>query len=285
MEENEENFRRQQEEIEALSSIYEDCFVLDSETSFTILIKENCGEVLLTVSLPPDYPSGAPPTYQKSAPFLRGREKEVLCDMLDDIYVDNLGECVVFHWVEQIRTYLQERKDDSTDGYSSEIVGNKETVDTCLDEDLLATALHNSSLCPKIITGGTIEDRKSVFQGHTATVKSADDVKAVVAKLYENKKIAHATHNIYAFRIFCDDKQTWLCDCQDDGEDAAGGRLLHLLEILDAVDTLVVVSRWYGGTHLGPDRFKHINNAARQVLEIAGVIVPKDEKGKKKKGK
>lgn len=286
MEENEENFRRQQEEIEALSSIYEDCFVLDSETSFTILIKENCGEVLMTVSLPPDYPSGAPPTYQKSAPFLRGREKEVLCDLLDDIYVDNLGECVVFLWVEQIRTYLQERrKDDSTECYSSDLVDNKETVDTCLDEDLLATALHNSSLCPEITTGGTIEDRKSVFQGHTATVKSADDVKAVVAKLQENKKIAHATHNIYAFRIFCDDKQTWLCDCEDDGEDAAGGRLLHLLEILDAVDTLVVVSRWYGGTHLGPDRFKHINNAARQVMEIAGVIVPKDEKGKKKKGK
>lgn len=286
MEENEENFRRQQEEIEALSSIYEDCFVLDSETSFTILIKENCGEVLMTVSLPPDYPSGAPPTYQKSAPFLRGREKEVLCDLLDDIYVDNLGECVVFLWVEQIRTYLQERrKDDSTECYSSDLVNNKETVDTCLDEDLLATALHNSSLCPEITTGGTIEDRKSVFQGHTATVKSADDVKAVVAKLHENKKIAHASHNIYAFRIFCDDKQTWLCDCEDDGEDAAGGRLLHLLEILDAVDTLVVVSRWYGGTHLGPDRFKHINNAARQVMEIAGVIVPKDEKGKKKKGK
>jgi len=284
MEENEENSRRQQEEIEALSSIYEDCFILDSETCFTILIKERCGEVMLTVSLPPGYPSDAPPTYQKSAPFLRGREKEVLCGLLDDIYVDNLGECVVFLWVEQIRTFLQERKDENFDSCDSG-VGNDEIVVARIEENLLATALHNSSLCPKITTGGTIEDRKSVFQGHTAPVKSADDVKAVIAKLYENKKIAHATHNIYAFRIFCDDKQTWLCDCEDDGEDAAGGRLLHLLEILDAVDTLVVVSRWYGGTHLGPDRFKHINNAARQVLETAGVIVPKEEKGKKKRGK
>jgi hypothetical protein len=263
------------------------CFkqqALDSETCFTILIKESCGEVLLTVSLPPNYPSSAPPTYQKSAPFLRGREKEVLCDLLDDIYVDNLGECVVFLWVEQIRTFLQER-DDNIDSYSTDLVDNDETVDTSLEENLLATALHNSSLCPKITTGGTIEDRKSVFQGHTASVKSAEDVKLVLSKLYENKKIAHATHNMYAYRIFCDDKQTWLCDCDDDGEDAAGGRLLHLLEILDAVDTLMVVSRWYGGTHLGPDRFKHINNAARQVLETAGVIAPKEEKGKKKKGK
>jgi hypothetical protein len=27
------------------------------------------------------------------------------------------------------------------------------------------------------------------------------------------------------------------------------------------------VSRWYGGIHLGPDRFKHINNCARNVLQ------------------
>jgi len=285
MEENEENFRRQQEEIEALSSIYEDCFILDSETCFTIMIKESCGEVLLTVSLPPNYPSTAPPTYQKSAPFLRGREKEELCNLLDDIYVDNLGECVVFLWVEQIRTFLQERDDNIGD--SNDYVESDETVDASYDETLLVTALQNSSLekCPKITTGNTIEDRKSVFQGHTASVKSADDVKLVLAKLYENKKIAHATHNMYAYRIFCDEKQTWLCDCDDDGEDAAGGRMLHLLEILEAVNTIVVVSRWYGGTHLGPDRFKHINNAARQVLETAGVIAPKEEKGKKKKGK
>ena len=78
-------------------------------------------------------------------------------------------------------------------------------------------------------------------------------------------------------------------DCDDDGESHAGSRMLHLLEIVAAEDALVVVSRyelnstlrclprqtcfsnfknatfcrWYGGTLLGPDRFKHINNAAR----------------------
>jgi hypothetical protein len=29
---------------------------------------------------------------------------------------------------------------------------------------------------------------------------------------------------------------------------------------------MVVVSRWYGGILLGPDRFKHINNCARNIL-------------------
>ena len=35
---------------------------------------------------------------------------------------------------------------------------------------------------------------------------------------------------------------------------------------------LVVVSRWYGGIQLGPDRFKHINNCARNVLEKCNFI-------------
>lgn len=33
-------------------------------------------------------------------------------------------------------------------------------------------------------------------------------------------------------------------DCDDDGESAAGGRLLHLLQVAGAEDVVVVVSRW-----------------------------------------
>ena len=44
---------------------------------------------------------------------------------------------------------------------------------------------------------------------------------------------------------------------------------------------VVVVTRWYGGIHLGPDRFKHINNAARTLLDVCGYIA---KTGKKHKG-
>ena len=33
-----------------------------------------------------------------------------------------------------------------------------------------------------------------------------------------------------------------------------------------------MVSRWYGGIQLGADRFKHINNVARAVLDATGFI-------------
>ena len=47
----------------------------------------------------------------------------------------------------------------------------------------------------------------------------------------ENRKIAHATHNIYAYRIHREDTNSFIQDCEDDGETQAGGRLLHLLEV------------------------------------------------------
>ena len=55
-------------------------------------------------------------------------------------------------------------------------------------------------------------------------------------------------------------------DNDDDGEHGAGSRLAHLLEMRNETKVLVVVSRWYGGIHLGPKRFVHISNVARDLL-------------------
>ena len=52
---------------------------------------------------------------------------------------------------------------------------------------------------------------------------------------------------MYAYRIEKKTEKgtTMLQDCDDDGETHAGGRMSHLLQILDQKNTLVVVSRWY----------------------------------------
>lgn len=48
--------------------------------------------------------------------------------------------------------------------------------------------------------------------------------------------------------------------------------MLHMLQVTKATNVCVVVSRWFGGVHLGPDRFRQINNAARALLEVCGEI-------------
>lgn len=54
------------------------------------------------------------------------------------------------------------------------------------------------------------------------------------------------------------------CDCADDGEIGAGAKLSHLLDVMHAANVIVVVTRWYGGVHLGADRWRLINECARR---------------------
>lgn len=91
----------------------------------------------------------------------------------------------------------------------------------------------------------------------------------VLAKLKLNSKIARATHNIYAYRVlktFADGRVVEYKDCDCDGETGAGPKLLRLLHLMRETGIIVIVTRWYGGIHLGPDRFRHITNAARDVI-------------------
>uniref|UniRef100_A0A4W6CLY6 Impact RWD domain protein n=1 Tax=Lates calcarifer TaxID=8187 RepID=A0A4W6CLY6_LATCA len=195
-------------------------------------------------------------------------------------------------WVEKIREFLVEKSQ------SSETVDQPEKVNMTAEEEeddddedipdfrtlkLNTENVHlfmdhaNDEEVPPIKHGNPITDRRSTFQPHLAPVVTPRQVKVVLEKLYENKKIASATHNIFAYRIYCEDKHSFLQDCEDDGETAAGGRLLHLLQILDVRNVMVVVSRWYGGILLGPDRFKHINNCARNILVEEGYAASSDE--------
>lgn len=78
-------------------------------------------------------------------------------------------------------------------------------------------------------------------------------------------------------------------DYDDDGETGAGQRLLHMLRAMEVRRVLVCVTRWYGGTKLGPSRFAIINNVARAHIIQLGLHPPsgsrtKNDAGAKKKG-
>ncbi|RCI16965.1 hypothetical protein L249_2066 [Ophiocordyceps polyrhachis-furcata BCC 54312] len=85
------------------------------------------------------------------------------------------------------------------------------------------------------------------------------------------RRLRDASHNIVAWRVR-GDGQVAFSDCDDDGEAAAGGRLLRLLQLCDAWDVVVVVSRWFGGVRLGPRRFALINTVAREALVRGGWV-------------
>ncbi|KAH9050964.1 ribosomal protein S5 domain 2-like protein [Lactarius deliciosus] len=55
---------------------------------------------------------------------------------------------------------------------------------------------------------------------------------------------------------------------EDDGEQWAGTHVLKVMRSEAIVDAVVIVSRWYGGTMLGPIRFTHIQDCAREVCQV-----------------
>ncbi|PWN20268.1 ribosomal protein S5 domain 2-like protein [Microstroma glucosiphilum] len=135
-------------------------------------------------------------------------------------------------------------------------------------------------------------ERKSTFIGHAIRLDRAEEVPLLLQSLLDlYPRMEKATHPLM---------RAWACtesgeatgggnhekgrkvvhrDCDDDGESAAGGRLAHLLEMLHLDNALVVVTRYYGGIHLGADRFKLINRVARDALEAAGLLSQSGAKG------
>ncbi|KAI0302358.1 hypothetical protein B0F90DRAFT_1836906 [Multifurca ochricompacta] len=55
---------------------------------------------------------------------------------------------------------------------------------------------------------------------------------------------------------------------EDDGEQWAGGHVLKVMRSEGIMDAVVIVSRWYGGVMLGPVRFTHIQDCAREVCQV-----------------
>jgi putative IMPACT (imprinted ancient) family translation regulator len=130
-----------------------------------------------------------------------------------------------------------------------------------------------------------ITEKKSVFLARVAPVSSPAQAKQYVAHLLAtDKKASRATHNMTAWRIKGANDTSYQ-DCDDDGETAAGGRMLHLMQLMDVWNVMVVVTRWYGGIHLGPDRFRLINTAAREALILGGFVKDPKDVDSKKKGK
>lgn len=139
-------------------------------------------------------------------------------------------------------------------------------------------------LLPLIYHGEPLTDRKSTFQAHSCPVFSMEDVRSFLSILLDDRKVERAIHNMLAYRIVGD---FTVKDNDEDGEDGAGSIMSHLLELTHAENLAVVVTRWYGGIHLGPDRFKHINRVARDAIEaIRTPLVAADPKQtQKKKGR
>jgi len=118
-----------------------------------------------------------------------------------------------------------------------------------------------------------IEDRSSTFVAHFCPLASSSTASATgrIKKLQSHPDFKSASHRIVAWRKLSNQRtlggQTviYVTGSDDDGEKYAGKRLEKVLSEQDVAGT-IVVARWYGGILLGPVRFTHIENVAKDAI-------------------
>jgi putative IMPACT (imprinted ancient) family translation regulator len=112
-----------------------------------------------------------------------------------------------------------------------------------------------------LVLEGVIRDRGSRYAVSGGACRSESEARAFVADLRRKKKFAKATHNSWG--LLADNGP--LKD--DDGESGAGAVILRMLEQANLRNHVVVVTRWFGGKHLGGDRFRHVQNCVRTYFD------------------
>ena len=112
-------------------------------------------------------------------------------------------------------------------------------------------------------------EKKSVFLGHAAPVRSQEEALAFLAE--KRKKYSDATHNVYAYLLEGGNVTRY----SDDGEPqgTAGIPVLDVIRKRGFCDAVIVVTRYFGGILLGAGGLVRAYTAAASLaVEEAHVV-------------
>jgi len=286
-----------EDELGAINSIYGDCTLVPSqdeaEAGNYILALPNRTSSL-RLHFPRSYPAEPPTvlgTHSSGEHAKRGdalRDLDLFRRALGTVYEP--GQVCLFDAIEELARLVEsyaEEEDvvpmdrDGRPHFLDETTANNTAKTGQARED---SQVGGQGPPPPWVPSDPVIEMKSTFIARCASVASPHQANQFLQHLLaSDKRVRTATHNITAWRIK-GPNNTSFQDCNDDGETAAGGRLLHLMQLMDLWDTMVVVTRWYGGQKLGPRRFAVINQVARDAFSKAGLVAEAPSK-KKSQGK
>lgn len=109
-----------------------------------------------------------------------------------------------------------------------------------------------------LILDRVLSDRGSRYAVTVAPTADRAAAQAAVAALCRKGKFRRATHHSWAL-VTAQGESVG----DDDGEAGAAAILRAELEAAGLTGHAVIVTRWFGGTQLGGDRFRHIRTCAR----------------------
>jgi hypothetical protein len=264
-------------EVEAINSIYGDNTLISTEGEGIFVLRLPQQDASLRLRFPQGYPSAPPAVLgtQSSGEHTRKGEAAHVAGVFRNLLgrLFRPGEVCLFDVIEEVNHVLPNETEAQADDLEFDahpILGCRSNAVSAVDQ-------------PHWTISEVVIELKSVFVARSAPVTSPEEAKQFLQQLLDSdKKVRSATHNITAWRIKGKNGVTFQ-DCDDDGETAAGGRVLHLMQLMDLWNVMVVVTRWYGGHQLGPKRFSIINSVARDAFVKAGIVNEGSATGKKVK--
>ncbi len=266
-----------QNEVEAINSIYGENTLISTEGEGIFILRLPRRDTSLRLRFPQDYPSAPPAVLGTQSSGERTRKGEaahaveIFRNVLGRLF--HPGEVCLFDVIEEVNNVLPNETETPAEDFE---------LDAHPIPGCPSNAVFDVDQPPWTISD-VVTELKSVFVARSAPVASQEEAKQYLQRLLDSdKKVRSATHNITAWRIKGTNGVTFQ-DCDDNGETAAGGRLLHLMQLMDLWNVMVVVTRWYGGHQLGPKRFSIINSVARDAFVKAGMVNEGSATGKKVK--
>jgi uncharacterized YigZ family protein len=114
-----------------------------------------------------------------------------------------------------------------------------------------------------------IEIKRSRFIGRSFKAATPDEALAIVKRIRETWR--DATHHCWAYRVGTTGEQARY-DNSGEPQGTAGPPILDVLKHNDLTNTLVVVTRYYGGTKLGAGGLvRAYSEATKKAIEASGV--------------
>ncbi|KAH6678660.1 hypothetical protein B0J14DRAFT_559784 [Halenospora varia] len=169
-------------------------------------------------------------------------------------------------------------KDEEGGEEQSQATMKAESQDTSESDTKIHPLFSKGGAASKVgwTTSSTITSKQSTFIARSIIVTSPTQAKATINALTStHPSLKTASHNITAYRIILPSGSI-LEDSNDDGESKAGACILRVLKDHNLTNVLLVVSRWYGGIFLGPDRFRIMTDVAKdalaQRLRVVGAV-------------